>query len=74
MIEYTSMIKNRRMLDDFEKSQIRKERLTYRKSLKLVESLWKEGMALGVLPPKDPLEGIETDIKLARILNRCSRK
>jgi hypothetical protein len=68
------MIKNRRILDDFEKSQIRKERLTYRKSLKLVESLWKEGMALGVLPPKDPLEGIETDIKLARILNRCSRK
>lgn len=68
------MIKNRRILDDFEKAQIRKERLTYRKSLKLVESLWKEGMAMGVLPPKDPLEGIETDIKLARILNRCSRK
>jgi hypothetical protein len=31
--------------------------------------MWREGMALGVLPLKDPLEGIEVDIRIARMLN-----
>ena len=26
---------------------------------------------MGVLPPKAPLEGIETDIKIAGVLNSC---
>jgi len=26
--------------------------------------MWKEGVSLGVLPPKDPLEGIDVDIKI----------
>ena len=38
-----------------------------------IAALWQEGVALGVLPPSDPLEGIETDIRLARILNSCSK-
>ena len=33
------------------------------------EGMWREGMALGVLPLKDPLEGIEVDIRIARMLN-----
>jgi hypothetical protein len=31
--------------------------------------MWEEGRKLGVLPLKDPLEGIEVDIRMARILN-----
>jgi hypothetical protein len=31
--------------------------------------MWNEGIALGTLPLSDPLEGIEVDIELARILN-----
>jgi len=31
--------------------------------------MWEEGISLGVLPPKHPLEGIEVDIKIARIIN-----
>jgi hypothetical protein len=31
--------------------------------------MWLEGMALGVLPLKDPLEGIEVDIRIAEMLN-----
>jgi len=33
--------------------------------------MWNHGVKLGVLPPKEPLEGIETDIKIARVLNSC---
>jgi hypothetical protein len=31
--------------------------------------MWKEGVQLGVLPMKDPLDGIEVDIRIASILN-----
>jgi hypothetical protein len=31
--------------------------------------MWREGLTLGVLPLEDPLEGIEVDVRLARILN-----
>jgi hypothetical protein len=36
--------------------------------------MWKEGVRLGVLPPKDELEGIEVDIKVAAVLNSCLKK
>jgi len=63
------LIKNPDILEDFEKERIKKEKLTFKKALKLFEAMWEEGIHLGVLPPKDPLEGIEVDIKIARILN-----
>jgi hypothetical protein len=66
------MVKNPKLLSQFERTQLKREKLTYLQSLKIVEALWEEGKSLGVLPPKNPLEGIETDIKLARTLNRCS--
>ena len=33
--------------------------------------MWKQAVTMGVLPPKAPLEGIETDIKIAGVLNSC---
>lgn len=41
---------------------------------KIFEGMWREAVALGVLPAEDPLEGIETDIRIARTLNSCSKK
>ena len=63
------MIKNPDILEQFEKQRIREEKLSFEEALKIFEAMWKEGVNLGVLPPKDPLEGIEVDIKIARILN-----
>jgi hypothetical protein len=63
------MMKNPRMLKQFEK-----EKLNYAEALKLFEAMWNEAVALKVLPSKDPLEGIEKDIKIARILNACLNK
>ncbi len=64
------MIKNAKLLSEFNKGELKKEKLTYPESLRLFEEMWKEGVSLGVLPLKEPLEGIEVDIRIARILNR----
>ena len=63
------MIKDARTLIKFKREQAKKEKNSYLDSLKIFEALWKEGVSFGVLPLKDPLEGIETDIRIARILN-----
>ena len=68
------MNKNGERLRQFENNFIRSEgKMPFIKALNLFESMWKEGCTLGVLPPEDPMEGIETDIKIAKILNSCSK-
>lgn len=58
----------------FEDDLARREgRLDHSQALEIFTRLWEEGRELGVLPPADPMEGIETDITIARILNSCSR-
>lgn len=68
------MVKNPKLLVEFENKELKKERFSYKKALKLFEAMWQEATTIGVLPLKDPLEGIETDINLARILNSCLKK
>lgn len=63
------VIKDTKLLEEFEENELRKEKPDYASALCLFEAMWREGMLLGVLPLKDPLEGIEVDIKIARILN-----
>jgi len=68
------MVKNPKLLAMFEDKELRKERLSYKEALRIFEAMWREAVSLGIFPPKDPLEGIEDDIRLARILNSCSKK
>ncbi|MBI3583731.1 MAG: hypothetical protein HY096_07265 [Nitrospinae bacterium] len=69
------MIKNPELLKKFEEDFMQdKGRLSYNKSLQIFMALWNEGVKLGVLPLKNPLEGIEVDIKVAKILNSCLKK
>lgn len=67
------MIKNAKLFEEFEKECIIKHPLSYDEALALLDGMWELGISLGVLPPKDPLEGIEVDIRVARILN-CLKK
>jgi hypothetical protein len=53
----------------FEIEFIRKQRLDLEKNFCLVEALHHEAVALGVLPPKNPLDGIEVDLKIAKVVN-----
>ncbi|OGP68684.1 MAG: hypothetical protein A2031_03770 [Deltaproteobacteria bacterium RBG_19FT_COMBO_43_11] len=69
------MIKNGRLLKDFEDSFARQEgRIPSQKAFNIFSAMWQEAIILGVIPFKEPLAGIEVDINLARILNSCSKK
>jgi hypothetical protein len=70
------MIRNAKLLEKFERDQIRKSKPDYFQNLRIFESLYEEAMHLGIFPLNDPLEGIEVDINLARALNvqRPARK
>jgi hypothetical protein len=69
------MIKNPEMLQQFEDQFISGQgRVSHAQARKLLAALWQEGVMLGVLPPADPMTGIEVDIRVARILNSCSIK
>ncbi len=57
----------RLLMARFEAEQLRRAP-DYWRSLAIYESLYEEALALGSLPPKDPLEGIEVDIALAQAL------
>ncbi len=66
------MVKNPQLLKDFEDSLIKSVgRYPLPYSLRIFEALWDEGKKLGVIPLRDPMEGIEVDIRIARILNKC---
>jgi hypothetical protein len=67
------MVRDVHTLRRFEEDLIRREpQRPIREALQLYEAMWKEGVTLGILPLSDPLDGIEADIELARVLN-CSK-
>ena len=62
--------------DEFQKFEIeilRNEKLDIKKKFKIVEALYKEAVALGVFPLKDSLEGLEVDIRIAKVINSVSK-
>ena len=66
------MIKNPEILRNFEDNRIRNEAvISHDRSLKILKSMWEEGVTLRTLPPGNPLEGITTDIRIAQVLNSC---
>jgi len=49
-------------------------KLSHGDALKIFEWMWREAVTLGVFPMKNPLEGIEVDIRIAKTLNSCLKK
>ena len=63
------MLKRNDLVEAFEKEQMRREPPDHQRNLRVVEALYEHARRLGALPLKDPLDGIEVDLRLARILN-----
>lgn len=63
------MIKNPALVAEFEKSQAQAEPPDFFRNLAIVEALYREACLLGAFPLKDSLEGIDTDVRLAKVLN-----
>jgi hypothetical protein len=66
------MIKNNEF-QKFEKEIVRKEKVDIMRNFRIEESLYNEAVSLGVIPLKNPLEGLEADIKIARVVNSVSK-
>lgn len=64
------MVGSKKLLERFERDQLKKECFSYSEALRIFEALYQEALTLGALPSSHPLEGIDTDIRLAAILNR----
>lgn len=64
-----SMVKNPAALEQFELELARRTPVDYRANLRIVEALLAEALHLGVMPRKDPLEGIDTIVRVARVVN-----
>ena len=54
----------------FELDILRKEKVDIVRNLHIVEALYKEAVTLGIIPLKNPLDGIEVDLKIAKAVNR----
>ncbi|MCX7919071.1 MAG: hypothetical protein N3A72_05575 [bacterium] len=63
------MIKNTKMWEQFRRAEIRKEKVDIRRNFQIVNALYQEAKSLGILPVKDPLEGLEIKIKIAKVVN-----
>ena len=64
-----AVIRNPELVREFEREQMRASPPNHEESLRIFEALWEHARNLGVLPLKDPLEGIEVDVRLAEALN-----
>jgi hypothetical protein len=58
-----------RDLRKFEIDFLKKEKVDIVRSFRMVEALYKEAVTLGVIPLKNPLDGIEVEIKIAKVVN-----
>jgi hypothetical protein len=67
------MVKNSKKLQAFEAARIRAEKVDVERNLRILDALYEEALMLGALPPKDPLEGIEVKIRIAKAVNRVQR-
>ena len=63
------MIKDPDKIRKFENDLIRREKVDIQKNFQIFEAMYEEAVALGLLPLKDPLEGIEIKIKIAKAIN-----
>jgi hypothetical protein len=55
--------------EKFEKELLRKEKIDIKKKFQIMSALYKEAVTLGIFPLKDPLEGLEVDIRIAKVVN-----
>jgi hypothetical protein len=66
------MIRDAAALEEFERSLQAADSTTYEQRLSIFWALLTHARNMGAMPPKDPLEGLEVDIHLARVLNALS--
>lgn len=67
------MIKNIKIVQRFEEELIKKEKLNLTKNFQIMDAMYREARALGVIPMKEPLSGWRIDAKIAMVVNYVSK-
>ncbi len=62
--------RKREELQKFEFDFLRKGKTDISRNFHIMEALYKEAVTLGIIPLKNPLDGIEVDLKIAKVVNR----
>ena len=68
-LNYKQMIKNYKMAQKFEEELIKKEKVNIVKNFQIMDAMYKEVRALGLISLKDPLNGWGIDVKIVLIAN-----
>jgi hypothetical protein len=63
------MIQNTKTLQDFETELIRKDPLDITANFRIADALYAEAVSLGIFPLNNPLDGLDTIIHLAKVVN-----
>jgi hypothetical protein len=53
----------------FEMELIKREKVDIKRNFHIVDALYQEAVTLGIIPLKNPLDGIEVDLKIAKVVN-----
>jgi len=67
------VIKNYKIVQKFEEELIKKEKVNIIKNFQIMDAMYKEARALGVIPLKDPLNGWGIDAKIALVVNHVQK-
>lgn len=62
------MIRNNEF-QKFEMEFVKREKVDIVRNFHIMDALYNEAVTLGILPLKNPLEGIEVDLKVAKVIN-----
>ncbi len=63
-------LRKRSEFAEFERDFLREDKVDIIRNFRIVKGLYREAVALGVIPLKNPLDGIEVDLKIAKAVNR----
>jgi hypothetical protein len=64
-----AMMKDAKGFEEWENQLIASEPVDYLSNLRTIDEMVELARGLGVWPASDPLEGIEVDLKVARVIN-----
>lgn len=63
------MIKNKKLWEEFNKEWILKRKISLKRRVKIYDGLYELAKELKAFPLKNPLQGIEHILRMAKILN-----
>ncbi|RMF69052.1 MAG: hypothetical protein D6743_02545 [Calditrichaeota bacterium] len=67
------MIRSSKQLREFESGLVKNSKLSLEQKFKILEAMYEEARALEHFQGTDPLDGIEVDLRIAKMVNHVSK-